>query len=146
MTIEIPEMVVKAHGENEKFKDFHQKFLVRHPLAKSLAKDRGQSAATPKAKAKAKASTLRKRLHDDFTPKLMAVESVPAPEECLGEVPIVNARANAKLTTMPILMIDKKNGPTIKNETGQEAFLLALDYIFFVLFCSKFLSLGSVIF
>ncbi|CAK9011673.1 unnamed protein product [Durusdinium trenchii] len=119
VTIEIPDMLVKLHGENEAFKVFHKAFLARHPLAKAFPKPPSKSGPGPKAKSTPKPT---KRPLNDFTPTLVPLDGVEH-SQILCEVPIINARCSSKLSTMPMLVIDAKTGPCVKNETGHEVTL-----------------------
>lgn len=114
VTIEVPEVVKKQFASDE-FQQWHEEFLVRHPLAKSL-----QGKKTKKdTKTTAKPRQPKRAAPKDFSKCLHAVDSLPADElEC--EVAIVNSRASGKLSTMPVLCVGKKNGIYVKNQSGYE--------------------------
>lgn len=64
----------------------------------------------------------KRRLAEDLSGSIVdAAQVTPAQDDqLLVEVPIVNARAGKKLTTMPLLRITKNMGPYILNEAGQD--------------------------
>lgn len=114
VTIEVPEVVKKQFASDE-FQQWHEEFLVRHPLAKSF------QAKKPKkdTKTTAKPRQPKRAAPKDYSKYLQAVDSLPADElEC--EVAIVNSRASGKLSTMPVLCVGKKNGIYVKNQSGYE--------------------------
>ena len=114
VTIEVPEVVKKQFASDD-FQQWHEEFLVRHPLAKTL------QGKKPKKDTKnpAKPRHPKRAAPKDFSKCLVAVDSLPA-EELQCEVAIVNSRASGKLSTMPLLCVGGKTGIFVKNQSGYE--------------------------
>ena len=137
-TIELPDNIIKQWGDKDEFKVWHEDFLLRNPPASTLASS-GNS--HPKASATPVVSSRKRPLPMDMSQFLTPLENFKADDEILCEAPIVNARAAAKLTTMPVLVVSKAGGPYIKNETGNEVFQLIVVCIF----CFGSLTIDSLL-
>ncbi|CAK9059645.1 unnamed protein product [Durusdinium trenchii] len=126
VTLEIPDAIVKKYGSMDDFKIYYDAFLLRHPPTKTFKskpkrneKDVSGPITTPLPK--------KRPLEVDLSDRLVDASSVvPEGDQCLVEVPVVNARASQKLATMPIFRVTEKVGPYILNETGQDALLFEI--------------------
>lgn len=118
VTLEIPNSLVTAWEKHPDFISYHQEFLGRHPPAKSFKKDK----KPPKPPSAPKLLSKKRRLAPSLESSIVGLDEVKVPdgEELLCEVPLVNARAGKKLSTLPMLCISKSVGPFIKNESGHE--------------------------
>ena len=81
----------------------------------------------------------------DVSKCLAPLETFKVDDEILAEGPIVNARAAAKLTTMPVLVLSKAGGPYVKNETGHEVFQRIIMCIFKRILCIGSLPTDSLL-
>ena len=119
VTIEIPDQIVKQWEGKPDFKSWHEDFLIKHPPAVTF---KGKASTMESTAAGSSLITPKKRkLPVDISDSIIAIESFPEAEALLVEVPLVNARAGTKLTTMPILGVGEKSGPFVKNDTGHDA-------------------------
>lgn len=120
--IEIPESVIKQWQHKPDLKGFLEDFLVRNPTVKGgkVQVNAGKAPRTMK----------RKTPPPDMSDSYLGIDALPTDDEMVGQVAIVNARANGKLSTMPLLCISKKVGPMIKNETGCEVSLICPTFTF----------------
>ena len=118
VTIEIPEALVKQWNDKPEFRTFYDDFVARNPPAKTF------KGATTKASGKAVKKLLvppsKRKLAPDLSSCLVALDEVPQDDTALAQVALINGRSSSKLTTMPLLMVGKKLGPYIRNETGEE--------------------------
>eukprot|EP00435_Cladocopium_sp_Y103_P046086 s1680_g13.t1 len=121
VTIEIPDSLVKQWEGKQEFKTYFDEFIARNPPSKTFKG--GKKSAKDGAQKNPRAISKRKQPTPELSQCITGVEQLPTDDEILGEVPIVNARANGKLSSFPMLMLSKKVGQAIKNETGLEASL-----------------------
>ena len=120
VTLEIPESVLKQWESKPEFKTYYEEFLGRNPPVKEfkgLSKKKTDPSKTGNPTA---VLPKKRRLVEDITGSIVDVSSLPDPDDVVVQVPIVNARAGKKLTTMPLLRITKNSGPMIVNQTGQD--------------------------
>ena len=121
VTIELPEATQKQWKDKEDFQLFHEDFVSKHPTLETF---KAQHSKTSKQKEGGVAVTVtppRKRpLGPDLSGCLAGLEKLPEADEIICEVAIVNFRASGKLTTVPTLVVSKKAGVYIKNDTGFE--------------------------
>ncbi|CAK9020636.1 Uncharacterized protein SCF082_LOCUS14989, partial [Durusdinium trenchii] len=61
----------------------------------------------------------KRRLLPEIGDCLVALDAVADAGEVLCDIPVVNARATKKLSTMPTLCISKKLGAVVKNTSGE---------------------------
>ena len=96
--------------------------FIRNPPAKSFKGQKGNKKDGNKQPGP-KIPPKKRRLVPDLSDCIVDLDQVSpaADDETLCSVPILNARAAAKLSTMPVLCITKKLGAYIKNESGHEA-------------------------
>ena len=123
VTLEIPESIVKQWESKPEFKTYYEEFLGRNPPVKEfkgLSVSKKKTDPSKPGNPTAVLPTKKRRLVEDISGSIVDVSSLPDPDEVLIQVPIVNARAAKKLTTMPLLRITKNGGPMIVNQTGQE--------------------------
>ena len=132
VTIEIPESVSKQWEGKAEWKTFHEEFLGRNPLIKTFkgAKKAGNSGVGGPKGSKTTVSAKRKQPPPDFSTSFTGIGDLPADDEKIAEVPVINARAASKLATLPMLVVTKKVGIMIKNETGAEVLWLVIIDIY----------------
>lgn len=114
----------KEWGEHAPFKQMVEEFVARNPPAKTFQSGGKSSKTGSKANPAGSKLPVKRRVTEDVSMCILSVEDAPsAAVEC--EVPILNGRAGAgkKLNSMPLLVVTK-DGPYIKNETGEEAIRL----------------------
>ena len=118
VTIEMPDSLVKQWEGKQEFKAYFDEFISRNPPSKTFKG--GKKSAKDGAQKNPRATSKRKQSTPELSQCITGVEQLPTDDEILGEVAIVNARANGKLSSFPMLMLSKKVGQAIKNETGLE--------------------------
>lgn len=118
VTLEVPDGILKKYDAMPEFKTYHDGFLVRHPPTKSF-KSPAKKNTKDTAGTTTPLPTKKRPREEDISGLLVDASAVePDGDETLVEVPVVNARAGEKLSTMPILRVTQKVGPYILNQTG----------------------------
>ena len=121
VTVEIPKAVVDAWEKNPQFQEFYQEFIERNPPAKQFRGQKGGKKNETKPTTTTKPMLPKKRrLLPEIGDCLVALDAVADAGEVLCDIPVVNARATKKLSTMPTLCISKKLGAVVKNTSGEE--------------------------
>ncbi|CAK8990693.1 Uncharacterized protein SCF082_LOCUS2343 [Durusdinium trenchii] len=123
VTLEVPDGILKKYDAMPEFKTYHDGFLVRHPPTKSF-KSPAKKNTKDTAGTTTPLPTKKRPREEDISGLLVDASAVePDGDETLVEVPVVNARAGEKLSTMPILRVTQKVGPYILNQTGHNVTL-----------------------
>eukprot|EP00435_Cladocopium_sp_Y103_P022453 s2116_g5.t1 len=120
VTLEIPEAILKQWESKPEFKTYYEEFLGRNPPVKEFKGMSKKKTSDPSKTGTPPILPKKRRLVEDISGSIVDVAALADPDQVVIEVPIVNARAAKKLTTMPLLRISMKNGPLIVNQTGQD--------------------------